>query len=327
MKRFLEAQQLDYTKALNEIRSGRKLSHWIWYIFPQIQGLGFSYMSQHYAIKDLNEAVSYLDHDVLGPRLREITTALLSVENRSALDILGSPDDKKVRSCMTLFDYICPMDIFGQVLDKYYHGSRCTRTIKALADQMSISSALSYIGADPNDFHLTDSMFYKSTLSSIHGIDHVYRTMIGCALIGQQVQKPREALLSFCGAYIHDLARKNDGVEDEHGANAALHYFNRFSELWDKYKLTEEERRQVKEAVRQHSIKESILKDEEGYDVMAILKDADALDRCRIGDLDPRYLRYRESRHLVRFIENIYSKTAGHYNDISFTDFVAGTNS
>lgn len=135
MERFIEAQQTKYASyatALSEIRSGLKTTHWIWYIFPQIQGLGYSHMTRTYAIKDLNEAKQYLNDEILGPRLREITSALLAVEGRSALEILGDPDDKKVRSCMTLFDFISPNDIFEQVLIKYYNGTRCSRTIKTL---------------------------------------------------------------------------------------------------------------------------------------------------------------------------------------------------
>lgn len=135
MERFIEAQQTKYATyatALSEIRSGLKTTHWIWYIFPQIQGLGYSHMTRTYAIKDLNEAKQYLNDEILGPRLREITSALLAVEGRSALEILGDPDDKKVRSCMTLFDFISPNDIFEQVLIKYYNGTRCSRTIKTL---------------------------------------------------------------------------------------------------------------------------------------------------------------------------------------------------
>lgn len=132
MERFIDAQQTEYATALSEIRSGLKTSHWIWYIFPQIQGLGYSHMTRTYAIKDINEAKQYLNDEILGPRLREITSALLAVEGRSALEILGDPDDKKVRSCMTLFDFISPNDIFEQVLIKYYNGTRCSRTIKTL---------------------------------------------------------------------------------------------------------------------------------------------------------------------------------------------------
>ena len=132
MKRFIEAQERDYEYALAEIRAGRKTSHWIWYIFPQVQGLGYSYNSKYYAIKDINEARQYLQDEILGARLREITSALLAVQNRSALEILGHTDALKVKSCMTLFDHVCPNDIFEQVLTKYYNSERCTRTLEAL---------------------------------------------------------------------------------------------------------------------------------------------------------------------------------------------------
>lgn len=132
MKRFIEAQERDYEYALAEIRAGRKTSHRIWYIFPQVQGLGYSYNSKYYAIKDINEARQYLQDEILGARLREITSALLAVQNRSALEILGHTDALKVKSCMTLFDHVCPNDIFEQVLTKYYNSKRCTRTLEVL---------------------------------------------------------------------------------------------------------------------------------------------------------------------------------------------------
>lgn len=132
MKRFIEAQQKDYARALAEIRAGRKRTHWIWYIFPQIQGMGYSYNTKYYSIKDINEAREYLNDETLGPRLREITSALLAVEGRTALEILAEPDVYKVQSCMTLFDHISPNDIFNQVLVKYYNGVRCSHTINAL---------------------------------------------------------------------------------------------------------------------------------------------------------------------------------------------------
>ena len=132
MKRFIEAQQKDYARALAEICAGRKRTHWIWYIFPQIQGMGYSYNTKYYSIKDINEAREYLNDETLGPRLREITSALLAVEGRTALEILAEPDVYKVQSCMTLFDHISPNDIFNQVLVKYYNGVRCSHTINAL---------------------------------------------------------------------------------------------------------------------------------------------------------------------------------------------------
>ena len=130
LSRFLKAQEHDYEQALREIRSGRKRTHWMWYIFPQIQGLGFSSTAQYYAIRDLEEAKDYLAHPVLGARLKEISSALLDLEGLSASEIFGYPDDLKLRSCMTLFrmaDLNEP--IFLEVLEKYYDGEPDFRTV------------------------------------------------------------------------------------------------------------------------------------------------------------------------------------------------------
>ena len=120
--------------ALQEIRSGRKRSHWMWYIFPQIQGLGFSSTAQYYAIRDLQEAKDYLAHPVLGPRLREISSALLSLEGLSAHQIFGFPDVLKLCSCMTLFAAVTGENsVFQRVLDAYYHGRKDDRTLEILS--------------------------------------------------------------------------------------------------------------------------------------------------------------------------------------------------
>ncbi len=128
LDRFLEAQQIEYPQALKEIGEGQKRGHWIWYIFPQIKGLGHSYNSEYFGISSKEEAKAYLDHPVLGQRLREITQAFLEC-NETADDILGYPDVLKVRSCMTLFDLVSPNDIFNEVLYKFYEGQRCDKTI------------------------------------------------------------------------------------------------------------------------------------------------------------------------------------------------------
>lgn len=121
LDRFLEAQQRDYAIALDEIRSGRKRSHWMWYVFPQIAGLGNSEMSRRYAIRDAEEAAAYLAHPVLGARLVEITTALLVLDGRSAREIFGTPDDMKLRSCCTLFAHVTQQDsVFAKVLGRYF---------------------------------------------------------------------------------------------------------------------------------------------------------------------------------------------------------------
>ena len=134
LSRFLKAQEHDYERALGEIRAGRKRSHWMWYIFPQIHGLGFSSTAQYYAICDLQEAKDYLAHPVLGARLKEISSALLDLEGLSASEIFGYPDDLKLRSCMTLFrmaDLNEP--IFLEVLEKYYDGKPDSRTVELAA--------------------------------------------------------------------------------------------------------------------------------------------------------------------------------------------------
>jgi uncharacterized protein (DUF1810 family) len=133
LKRFLEAQEEDFAIALSEIREGRKQSHWMWYIFPQIAGLGFSSTSKFYAIKNRREAEEYLRHPVLGPRLIEISAALLEIEGKTASQIFGSPDDMKLKSSMTLFGSLENTDsVFEKVLDKYFGGGQDTRTLELL---------------------------------------------------------------------------------------------------------------------------------------------------------------------------------------------------
>ena len=130
LRRFVDAQQEDYARALGEIRQGRKQSHWMWYIFPQIDGLGSSPTSREFAIKGLEEARAYLGHQVLGPRLLECASALLEFEGRSATDILGFPDDLKLRSCATLFARVSPEgSVFHRVLDRFYQGEPDKRTL------------------------------------------------------------------------------------------------------------------------------------------------------------------------------------------------------
>jgi uncharacterized protein (DUF1810 family) len=128
--RFVQAQEGDYARALAEIRSGRKRSHWMWYVFPQIEGLGASPTSRRYAIRSVAEAGAYLRHPVLGPRLRECCEAALGVEGRSALEIFGSPDDMKLRSCATLFACVSPAgSVFHRLLDRFFQGRGDDRTL------------------------------------------------------------------------------------------------------------------------------------------------------------------------------------------------------
>ena len=134
LERFIQAQRNVYEQALAEIRTGRKRSHWMWYIFPQYAGLGSSAISQLYAIKGLEEAQAYLHHPVLGPRLVECAEAALAIQDRSAVEVFGSPDDAKLRSSATLFAAVTPAgSVFSRLLDKYFAGERDDRTLQLLA--------------------------------------------------------------------------------------------------------------------------------------------------------------------------------------------------
>jgi uncharacterized protein (DUF1810 family) len=133
LARFLDAQLPVYGQVLAELRAGRKRTHWIWFIFPQIAGLGRSAMAQRYAIASLEEAQAYLAHPVLGVRLRECSELVLTVQGRSIHDVFGSPDDIKFRSCMTLFDRADPAQaVFGQCLQKYFNGEEDSQTLRFL---------------------------------------------------------------------------------------------------------------------------------------------------------------------------------------------------
>jgi len=133
LERFVAAQADDYARALNELRVGRKRSHWMWYTFPQFDGLGESDTSRKYSIKSVAEARAYLDHPVLGPRLIECAQTVLGINGLSAHDIFGSPDDIKLASCATLFAHVAPAgSVFDQLLSRYFEGKRDALTHRLL---------------------------------------------------------------------------------------------------------------------------------------------------------------------------------------------------
>lgn len=133
LDRFVEAQKRDYAIALNEIKSGRKTSHWMWYIFPQLKGLGRSSTSAFYAIQNLEEAGAYLGHPMLGSRIIEISKALLDLDSKDAVEIFGKIDSAKLKSCMTLFSAVPEADpVFEQVLVKYFNGKKSYRSLRIL---------------------------------------------------------------------------------------------------------------------------------------------------------------------------------------------------
>lgn len=133
LQRFVDAQARNYADALSELRAGRKASHWMWYVFPQVAGLGSSAMAQAYALRSLEEARAYLAHPVLGARLRECVAAALTVRGRSARQVFGSPDDLKFRSSLTLFAAADPGEpLFRDALDAYFAGAPDAATVEKL---------------------------------------------------------------------------------------------------------------------------------------------------------------------------------------------------
>ncbi|HEU5052309.1 MAG TPA: DUF1810 domain-containing protein [Hanamia sp.] len=136
LQRFINAQERDYQIALSEIQKGRKRSHWMWYIFPQIKGLGFSQTSKFYAIKNINEAEEYLADPVLGKRLIEISSELLKLKTNDANQVFGSPDDLKLKSSMTLFGSLPNTDpVFEYVLKKFFDGEKDEKTLRILSEE------------------------------------------------------------------------------------------------------------------------------------------------------------------------------------------------
>lgn len=133
LKRFVMAQDAVFSAVQGELTRGRKQTHWMWFVFPQVAGLGFSAMSQRYAIGSQAEARAYLAHPILGPRLIECTRLVLAVEGRTINAILGAPDDAKFRSSMTLFGAVSDEPVFGEALDQYFAGERDGATLEILA--------------------------------------------------------------------------------------------------------------------------------------------------------------------------------------------------
>jgi uncharacterized protein (DUF1810 family) len=132
LQRFVDAQEMVYANVVAELKRGKKRSHWMWFIFPQIAGLGLSPMAERFAITSPEEAIAYLAHEVLGPRLREGTRLVLDVKNKTAHEIFGSPDDLKFRSSMTLFGAVSDDPVFGEAIARYYAGDKDKATLGIL---------------------------------------------------------------------------------------------------------------------------------------------------------------------------------------------------
>ena len=168
LERFIKAQEHSYQKALKEVKNGKKCSHWMWFIFPQIDGLGSSAISKEYSIKNSQEAKDYLNHKILGKRLIEITNPLMQLKDKSVRSIFGYPDDLKLKSSMTLFRTVSPNnEIFSNVLAKYFNNECCEHTEK-YCSVCSQHSLLKYFVKTFENILLSCDIFLKSVIDDFN---------------------------------------------------------------------------------------------------------------------------------------------------------------
>ena len=227
LKRFLRAQKDDYLLALNEVKKGKKYSCWMWYIFPQIKGLGNNPFSQYYEIKDIKEAIEYLKHDTLRHRLLEISKVLYNLKNVDIVDVFGNIDSLKLKSSMTLFNIAEKLsgvdckNIFGKVLDKFYDGEEDINTLKILEKQKQ--KKIKY--ANKNNY--IDNMNKKSNNKNI--IDN--RDNMNEDIINNE-------------SYIDNMVYKDNVYKDNNNQNNIYNTYNmdHYSNIENKYYIDNEKK-------------------------------------------------------------------------------------
>lgn len=329
---FEVAHKSHFATALEEIKRGRKLTHWMWYIFPQIYGLGTSDTAKRYAICSLDEATAFAEHSTLGENLRMICGELLHLQGVTASQIFGDIDAQKLQSSMTLFDTVCHNCVFEQVLEKYYGGERDKKTLCRLTLNDRVINALNYIGVEAKDFNIVPGMYSFQRTRPTHRFSHIYRVMIGTALIARKIKEPRLGLLAFIAAFIHDLARENDGHDPHHGRRASETKLPKLTHLLSKYDITAEEYDIIAKASTYHSEQMRDRVSDKCFKTCKILSDADALDRCRFQNeqdiLNVSYLRFQESRSCILPIDFICKESVRQdkiYTEIPFEEFIKVT--
>ena len=326
---FEVAHKNHFATALEEIKRGRKLTHWMWYIFPQIYGLGTSDTAKRYAICSLDEATAFAEHSTLGENLRNISGELLNLQGLTASQIFGDIDAQKLQSSMTLFDAVCPNCVFEQILEKYYGGEGDKKTLCRLTLNDRVANALNYIGVEVKDFNIVPGMYSFQRTRPTHRFSHIYRVMIGTALIAHKIKEPRLGLLAFIAAFIHDLARENDGHDPQHGRRAAQTKLPKLTHLLSKYNITTEEYDIIAKASTYHSEQIREIVSDCCFKACKILSDADALDRCRFENREARlnvsYLHFNESRSCIAPIDFICKESVRQgkiYTEIPFEEFI-----
>ena len=327
--RFEKAHEFCYEIALSEVKQGRKESHWMWYIFPQVFGLGTSQRAVDFAMNSLQEARAFLAHEMLGNHLRKICEALLKLQGADAVQVYGRMDAMKLHSSMTLFDAVKPNDIFAEVLDKYYDGERDKLTLCRLSLNDRMQKALNFIGVEAKDFDIVPSMYSFQRKAPTHRFSHIYRVMIGAALIAHKLNEPRLGLLAFMAAFIHDLARLNDGYDPEHGRRSAETKLPMLTHLLSKYQITSQEYEIIAKASTYHCERLEEKLSDDCYKVCKMLSDADALDRCRFHNeedrLNVKFLHFEVSKKCIAPIDFICKESVRQrkiYTEIPFGEFI-----
>lgn len=326
---FETAHKKSFDTALSEIKQGSKRSHWMWYIFPQIFGLGSSETACRFAINSREEADAFLANEVLGNHLHEVCTALLNLQGADAEQVFGYTDARKLRSSMTLFDAVQPNGIFAEVLDKYFHGERDKLTLCRLGLEDRLQKALDFIGVEAKDFNIVPAMYDLQRSSPTHRFSHIYRVMIGTAMIAHKINEPRLGLLAFIAAFIHDLARQNDMDDPQHGRRAAETKLPKLTHLLSKYRITRQEYDMIARATTYHCESLGEILSDDCFKVCKMLSDADALDRCRFHNryarLNKKFLHFQESRKCIAPVDFICKESVRQnkiYTEIPFVEFV-----
>lgn len=291
LERFVKAQSDKYNgydTALREIKTGKKKSHWMWYIFPQLSGLGRSSFANYYAIKNLDEAEAYLADTVLGARLREISTEVLKHTDKSAIEIFGHIDSMKLRSCMTLFDAVSQDDVFAKVLNQFYDGKRCELTLKKLSSpfKIDIDALRNYVNS-------------RWQLGDLHGLKHwdnVFQN--GMLLASDNPDVNKDVVAAF--AYLHDCERMDDFEDIYHGPRAAEFIVSIRDTLLKN--LTDEEFKLLQTACREHTTASRT-----GNITIDTCFDSDRLDLERCGiTTDPKLMASERGAYWAGNLDEFY---------------------
>ena len=297
-------------------------------ILPQIYGLGDSNPGVIYSKKD---AEDFLKDNIKDNNIKALCEMLINLQKVEIQSLFTIEIRQRIHQSTTLFNAVQPNDAFVEVLKKYYNGEGHKATLCRVNLYDRILNALIFISVDPKDFNITTHSYDVYREHPRHRFSHIYRVMVGAALIAKKINEPRLGLLAFIAAYIHDLSRINDGTDPQHGRRAAQKQLPKLKEngLLSKYNITDEEYDIIAKVSTYHceQIKETVSND--CFKACKILTDADALDRCRFTEpnsrLDIKKLHFGESKKCITPIEFLCKESVRQRKiseEIPFAEFI-----